>query len=45
MVYQHFMLVNHDDVVQNIILGYEQASGGVIAYKAAREKIEKFCNR
>ena len=43
MVHQHFMLVKRFDVVQHIILGYEQASGGVIDYKAAREKIEQLC--
>ena len=43
MVHQHFMLINRFNVVQNIILGYEEAKGGVIDFKKAREKVEGLC--
>lgn len=43
MVHQHFMLVNRFSVVQNIILGYEEASGGRIDFAKARQKVEALC--
>jgi simple sugar transport system ATP-binding protein len=43
MVHQHFMLINRFNVVQNIILGYEGATGGVIDFKKARAKVEELC--
>lgn len=43
MVHQHFMLVNKFTVVQNIILGYENAEHGIINFKKAREKVEALC--
>jgi general nucleoside transport system ATP-binding protein len=43
MVHQHFMLVNRFTVVQNIILGFEEAKGGVIDFAKARAKVEELC--
>lgn len=43
MVYQHFMLINRFDVVQNIILGYEKSSCGVVDWKSSRAKVEELC--
>jgi ABC-type uncharacterized transport system ATPase subunit len=41
MVHQHFQLADNFTVLENIILGDEPTSGGVIKMAEAREKIEK----
>lgn len=43
MVHQHFMLVNRFTVVQNIILGYEGGTRGIIDFKKAKERVEELC--
>ena len=43
MVHQHFMLVKRFTVVQNIILGYERGSYGIIDFKQATYKVEELC--
>lgn len=43
MVHQHFMLISRFNVVQNIILGYEDATNGIIDFKKARKKVEELC--
>lgn len=43
MVHQHFMLISQFNVVQNIILGYEDTPNGVIDFKKARQKVEDLC--
>ncbi|GAV25075.1 ABC transporter ATP-binding protein [Carboxydothermus islandicus] len=43
MVHQHFMLINRFNVVQNIILGYENSPGGVIDFDKAKKKVEELC--
>lgn len=40
MVHQHFMLVQPFTVTENIILGDERASGGVIDYKKAEREVQ-----
>lgn len=41
MVHQHFMLVDNFTVTENIILGNEVATGGVLQTKKARKRIEE----
>ncbi len=41
MVHQHFMLVQPFTVTENIILGVEETSGGIIQYDKARERLKK----
>ncbi|SDY48466.1 ABC transporter ATP-binding protein [Thermoactinomyces sp. DSM 45892] len=40
MVHQHFMLVQPFTVTENIILGDERASGGMIDYKKAEREVQ-----
>ena len=40
MVHQHFMLADNFTVLENIVLGAEPASGGVIKFDEAREKLQ-----
>lgn len=44
MVHQHFMLVENFTVTENIILGNEVASKGIIQKKKAREKVQEIIN-
>jgi ABC-type uncharacterized transport system ATPase subunit len=39
MVHQHFMLADNFSVLENIVLGSEPTSGGVLNYGAARKRI------
>ncbi|GAV23777.1 ABC transporter ATP-binding protein [Carboxydothermus pertinax] len=43
MVHQHFMLISRFNVVQNIILGHENSSGGIIDFVKARKRVEELC--
>ncbi|MGM0431782.1 MAG: ABC transporter ATP-binding protein [Spirochaetota bacterium] len=45
MVHQHFMLVDTLTVTENIILGSEPGSGGVIDYKKARKQVVELSER
>jgi ABC-type uncharacterized transport system ATPase subunit len=45
MVHQHFMLVDTLTVTENIILGAEPGSGGVIDYKKAREQVSEISKK
>ena len=38
MVHQHFKLVHNFTVLENIILGIEDTSGGILRKDAARKK-------
>lgn len=40
MVHQHFMLVDTFTVLQNIVLGMETVSGGLLQMEEAREKVD-----
>ncbi|MFH5801972.1 ABC transporter ATP-binding protein [Haladaptatus sp. CMAA 1911] len=44
MIHQHFMLVDSMTVLQNIILGHEPSSGGLVDTNAARERIKELCS-
>ena len=41
MVHQHFMLADNFTVLENIVLGYEPAAGGVIKYDDARKRLQE----
>jgi simple sugar transport system ATP-binding protein len=45
MVHQHFMLVDTLSVTENIILGAEPGSAGVIDYKKARKQVVEISGR
>ncbi|WP_407066854.1 ABC transporter ATP-binding protein [Haloarcula sediminis] len=45
MIHQHFQLVETMTVLQNIILGHEPSSNGLVDTAAAREDIEEICSR
>ncbi|WP_203566913.1 ABC transporter ATP-binding protein [Aestuariimicrobium ganziense] len=45
MVHQHFMLVDVFTVAENIILGREQATGGLLNMRQARQKVLELSNR
>ncbi len=45
MVHQHFMLVNNLTVAENIILGMEPGSGGVINHKKATAEVKALSQR
>jgi ABC-type uncharacterized transport system ATPase subunit len=41
MIHQHFMLVDTMTVIQNVVLGYEPSSFGLVDSDAARERIRE----
>jgi simple sugar transport system ATP-binding protein len=43
MIHQHFQLVDTMTVVQNVVLGHEPTSGGLVDQSSAREEIERIC--
>ncbi len=45
MVHQHFMLVEVFTVAENLILGREQASGGVLNMRRARKAVRELSDR
>ena len=45
MVHQHFMLVETLTVTENIILGSEPGSGGLIDYRKARQEVKKLSDK
>ena len=45
MVHQHFMLVEVFTVAENLILGREQASGGVLNMRRARDTVRELSDR
>lgn len=45
MIHQHFQLVEPMTVLQNIILGHEPTSNGLVDESTAREDIEAICSR
>lgn len=45
MIHQHFQLVEPMTVLQNIILGHEPTSNGLVDEATAREDIEAICSR
>jgi general nucleoside transport system ATP-binding protein len=45
MIHQHFQLVEPMTVLQNIILGNEPTSRGVIDERSARQRIQEICDR
>lgn len=45
MVHQHFMLVQPLTVTENIVLGREPATAGVIDFETAREKVRELSER
>ncbi|WP_049927421.1 ABC transporter ATP-binding protein [Halopiger goleimassiliensis] len=45
MIHQHFQLVEPMTVLQNVILGHEPTTNGVVDESAAREEIEAICSR
>lgn len=45
MIHQHFMLVDSMTVTQNIILGHEPSSFGLVDIDAARERIRELCSK
>jgi ABC-type uncharacterized transport system ATPase subunit len=44
MIHQHFMLVDNMTVAQNIILGHEPSSFGLVDTDSARERIHELCS-
>lgn len=44
MIHQHFMLVDSMTVAQNIILGHEPSSFGLVDIDSARERIHELCS-
>ncbi len=45
MIHQHFQLVDPMTVLQNVILGHEPTSRGVVDESAAREDVVEICER
>lgn len=45
MVHQHFMLIPVFTVAENLMLGHEQAKGGILDMAAAREKVREISSR
>jgi ABC-type uncharacterized transport system ATPase subunit len=45
MVHQHFMLVDVFTVAENLILGREQATGGLLNMRAARQLVRQLSDR
>jgi simple sugar transport system ATP-binding protein len=45
MIHQHFMLVDTMSVLQNLVLGQEPVSGGLVDTDHARDRIGELCDR
>jgi ABC-type uncharacterized transport system ATPase subunit len=45
MIHQHFMLVDTMTVAQNVVLGHEPASNGLVDLDMARERIHELCEK